>query len=112
MARRPLHLSDERRVALRRALKAPGMSTIAIMSWTNPGERTVKGWLSGRSVSKPVSLQADEIVCVRVPFSIRRRGGRKMVVVPAAATAAPARAQVDSAMVKALARAFRWRKLL
>lgn len=47
-----------------------------------------------------------------MPFSIRKRGGRKLVVVPADAAAAPARPQFDNTMVKALARAFRWRKLL
>jgi hypothetical protein len=47
-----------------------------------------------------------------VPFAIRKRGGRKLVVVPAGAEAVPERPRVDNAMVKALARAFRWRKLL
>jgi hypothetical protein len=56
--------------------------------------------------------QRDEVIRVRVAFSIRKRGGRKLIVVPAGAVAAPARPQVDNAMVKALARAFRWRKLL
>jgi hypothetical protein len=47
-----------------------------------------------------------------VPFSIRKRGGRKLIVVPAGATSTPSQPRIDSAMVKALARAFRWRKLL
>jgi hypothetical protein len=41
----------------------------------------------------------------------RKRGGRKRVVTPDGAPWAP-RPRVDSAMVKALARAFRWRKML
>ena len=53
-------------------------------------------------------------VTVRVPISIRRRAGRKLVLAPdgtaSAWAAAPRR--LDSALVKALARAFRWRKLL
>jgi hypothetical protein len=50
---------------------------------------------------------------VRVPISLRRRGGRKLVITPDGASVwAPPRARVDSALVKALARAFRWRKLL
>jgi hypothetical protein len=50
---------------------------------------------------------------VRVPISVRRRGGRKVVITPNGASPwAPPRARVDSALVKALARAFRWRKLL
>ena len=39
------------------------------------------------------------------------RGGRKLVVTPDGAEWAP-RPRVDNAMVKALARAFRWRKML
>ena len=61
---------------------------------------------------KRVSAEPGEIVRVRVPFCIRKRGGRKLVVVPAGSASAPERPRVDNAMVKALARAFRWRKLL
>jgi hypothetical protein len=50
---------------------------------------------------------------VRIPFAIRKRGGRKLVIAPAGAEAwAPPRPRVDAAMVKALARAFRWRRML
>jgi hypothetical protein len=63
-------------------------------------------------MSKSASPQPNEVVRVRVPFSIRKRGGRKLVVVPAGVEALPDRPRVDNAMVKALARAFRWRKLL
>ena len=41
----------------------------------------------------------------------RERGGRKLVVTPDGAPWAP-RPRVNNAMVKALARAFRWRKML
>lgn len=63
-------------------------------------------------MSKPASYQPDEVVQIRAPFAIRKRGGRKLVVVPAGTEALPQRPRVDNAMVKALARAFRWRKLL
>jgi hypothetical protein len=54
-----------------------------------------------------------QTVTVAVPFAIRKRGGRKIVITPDGATAVPApRANIDSAMLKALARGFRWRKLL
>jgi hypothetical protein len=51
---------------------------------------------------------------VRVPIAIRRRGGRKLVLAPdgAEVTAAPVTRRVDNAMVKAIARAFRWRDML
>jgi hypothetical protein len=53
-------------------------------------------------------------VTVRVPIKIRRRGGRKLVLAPDGAeiTAAPVIRHVDNAMVKAIARAFRWREML
>ena len=53
-------------------------------------------------------------VTVRVPLAIRRRGGRKLVLAPdgAEASAAPVTRHIDNAMVKAIARGFRWRKLL
>jgi hypothetical protein len=53
-------------------------------------------------------------VTVRVPISIRRRGGRKLVLAPDGAniTAAPVNRHIDNAMVKAIARAFRWREML
>ena len=50
---------------------------------------------------------------VMVPFTIHKRGGRKLVITPDGVAAAPApRARVDSSLLKALARGFRWRKLL
>ncbi len=52
-------------------------------------------------------------ITVRVPLAIRRRPGRKTVVTPAregSEAVLPARA--DPALVKALARAFRYQRLL
>jgi hypothetical protein len=53
-------------------------------------------------------------VTVQVPFSIRRRGGRKLVLAPNGQKlpGASSSRHVDSAMVKAIARAFRWREML
>jgi hypothetical protein len=56
----------------------------------------------------------DRTVTVRIPISIRRRGGRKLVLAPNGTSdmrAAPCR-RIDNAMVKAIARAFRWREML
>ena len=54
-----------------------------------------------------------ETLTVQIPLRLRKRGGRKLMVVPEGATAwAPQRARVDSAMVKAIARAHRWRRML
>jgi hypothetical protein len=58
------------------------------------------------------TVSADgETITVHVPMIFRKRGGRKRVVTPDGAEWAP-RPRVDNAMVKALARAFRWRKML
>jgi hypothetical protein len=51
-------------------------------------------------------------VTVHVPLAFRRRGGRKVVQVPDGSSWAPARHQVDSTLVKALARAYRWQRML
>ena len=57
--------------------------------------------------------EAPQPLTVRVPFTIRKRGGRKLVIAPdGTENGAPVRHRVDNAMVKALARGFRWRKLL
>ena len=58
------------------------------------------------------TVSADgETITVHIPLTFRKRGGRKVVVTPDGAEWAP-RPRVDNAMVKALARAFRWRKML
>jgi hypothetical protein len=58
------------------------------------------------------TVSADgETITVHIPMSFRKRGGRKRVVMPDGAEWA-LRPRVDNAMVKGLARAFRWRKML
>jgi hypothetical protein len=52
-------------------------------------------------MSKSASPQRDEVVKVRVPFSIRKRGGRKLIVVPAGAEALPQRPRVDCCRTEA-----------
>lgn len=49
---------------------------------------------------------------VHIPMALRKRA-RKMVIAPNGTTGwAPPRARIDNTLVKALARAWRWRKLL
>lgn len=50
-----------------------------------------------------------ETVTIHVPFRLVKRGGRKEMQLPEGA--APPR-KTDSALVKALARAFRWKRML
>ena len=53
-------------------------------------------------------------ITVRVPISIRKRGGRKVVLAPSGASYSGVLMgqRADSAMIKAIARAFRWREML
>ncbi|MBW6496568.1 MAG: hypothetical protein K0B16_18835 [Burkholderiaceae bacterium] len=48
-------------------------------------------------------------ITVHVPFRIVRRGGRKEIVLP---QDAPMQRRADKTLVKALARAFRWKRML
>ena len=50
-----------------------------------------------------------ETVTIHVPFRIVKRGGRKEMQLP---EGAPTQRRPDSALVKALARAFRWKRML
>ena len=54
------------------------------------------------------------ILTVHIPLTVRRRGGRKVVIAPDGmeAPAVGAAARIDNTLVKALARAFRWRRML
>lgn len=51
-------------------------------------------------------------ITVRVPLAIRRRPGRKTVVTPDARQPVPMTARADPALVKALARAHRYQRML
>jgi len=60
-------------------------------------------------------MTAAPTVTVRAPFAIRKRGGRKLIIAPDGAVAPRPEARpprIDNALVKALARAFRWRRML
>jgi hypothetical protein len=55
----------------------------------------------------------DDTITITVPLTIRKRGGRKVVLSPSGETiTTPARPRIDNTLVKAVARAFRWRKLI
>ena len=51
-------------------------------------------------------------ITVRVPLAIRHRPGRKTVVTPVTDGVAPVATRADPALVKALARAFRYQRML
>ena len=50
-----------------------------------------------------------ETVTLHVPFRVAKRGGRREIQLP---HGAPAQRKVDNTMVKALGRAFRWKRIL
>lgn len=52
---------------------------------------------------------APETVTLHVPFHFAKRGGRKEIQLP---LGAPAQRKVDNTIVKALGRAFRWKRML
>ena len=50
-------------------------------------------------------------ITVRVPITLRKRGGRRLVVAPDGAPWSPPKARIDNTLVKALARAHRWKRM-
>ncbi len=65
-------------------------------------------------MSEPNFTADGRTLTVRIPISIRRRGGRRLVLAPDGTnvTTRPVCRHIDNAMVKAIARAFRWREML
>jgi hypothetical protein len=66
-------------------------------------------------MARPRIKSDGRTITVRVPISIKKRGGKKVVLAPNGASLESGELfcqQVDNAMVKALARAFRWRDML
>jgi hypothetical protein len=62
---------------------------------------------------RPTLSKDGRTISVHIPISMRHQGGRKTVVTPADATPWIARAaRIDSALVKAVVRAHRWRGIL
>jgi hypothetical protein len=56
-----------------------------------------------------MSTATPDIITLRVPFRLLKRGGRKEVQLP---DGAPIQRRTDNTLVKALARAFRWKRML
>ena len=55
----------------------------------------------------------DQTTTITVPFKIRKRGGRKLILTPDGKPGGHSqRERPDSALLKALARGFRWQKML
>lgn len=54
----------------------------------------------------------DRTVTVRIPLVFKKHGGRKTVISPDGRAWEPSEPLVDSALVRAFARAFRWQRML
>jgi hypothetical protein len=55
----------------------------------------------------------SEVISVDLPMTFKLRGGRKVILLPDGTQGNPApMATIDNTMIKAIARAFRWQKLL
>lgn len=54
-----------------------------------------------------------DVISIDIPMTFMKRGGRKVIVLPNGSHGHPIpAATIDSTMIKAIARAFRWQKLL
>jgi hypothetical protein len=64
-------------------------------------------------MARPKIKSDGRTITVRVPISIRKRGGRKLVIAPDGNTSwSPPAARIDDTIIKALGRARRWTQLL
>jgi hypothetical protein len=65
-------------------------------------------------VRKGIETRLDgSTLVVRIPMLFQRRGGRKRIVAPDGSEIAPTnKPQADGTLVKALARAWRWQRML
>jgi hypothetical protein len=64
-------------------------------------------------VGPPILSKDGRTMMVRIPMTLRQRGGRKYVVTPAGATPwIPTPPRIDNTLVKAIVRAHRWRDML
>jgi hypothetical protein len=89
------------------------------MAKRRAGSRTAKpkAPVFERSLSGPRCMDVGPpmtgTLTVRVPLALGRRGGRKVILTPSDGSAwAPKSTRFDDSLVKAIARAFRWRELL
>ena len=55
------------------------------------------------------ALELD-ILTIRIPIRLRRRGGRKLIMTPEGVAASARKPSRDETLVKALVRAHRWRR--
>ena len=58
-------------------------------------------------------MMSKDLISIDIPMTFKKRGGRKIIVLPDSAHGhAEPTATIDNTMIKAIARAFCWQKLL
>jgi hypothetical protein len=68
---------------------------------------------ANRNSAKPDWQFDGMTITVRIPMTFVRRGGRKVIIAPNGGDAwAPAKPRPDETLIRALARAHRWRRML
>ena len=60
-------------------------------------------------MTERVCLEVDTLI-IRIPMRLRRRGGRKLIMMPEGATMPTSKPRPDETLIKALVRAHRWRR--
>ena len=54
-----------------------------------------------------------DVISIEIPMTFKKRGGRKVIVLPDGSHGHPVpSATIDNTMIKSIARAFRWQRLL
>ena len=81
--------------------------------WPRKSERKAAKCATSVGLRLRTSVSPGQrMLTVHVPLTLHKRGGRKLVVSPDGVVSLPRRTHFDNPFVKALARAFRWQKLL
>ena len=58
-------------------------------------------------------MMGKDVISIEIPMAFKKRGGRKVIVLPDGSHGHPVpAATIDNTMIKSIARAFRWQKLL
>ena len=55
----------------------------------------------------------SDVISIEIPMAFKKRGGRKVIVLPDGSNGHPVpAATIDNTMIKSIARAFRWQRML
>lgn len=58
-------------------------------------------------------MMGTDVISIEIPMAFKNRGGRKVIVLPDGSHGHPEpAATIDNTMIKSIARAFRWQRLL